>query len=96
MSSNGRIIFPVLEPFGSHLRKAIGDDALAEKYIFQELYDSTLTVVQQLTEKNKFRIEGEYKSSQGGADISLGTMNVTRGSVKVTAGGILLLSLIHI
>ncbi len=90
MSSNGRIIFPVLEPFGSHLRKAIGDDALAEKYIFQELYDSTLTVVQQLTEKNKFRIEGEYKSSQGGADISLGTMNVTRGSVKVTAGGILL------
>ncbi len=40
-SSNGRVIFPVREPFGSHLRKKIANDALAEQYIFQELYDST-------------------------------------------------------
>jgi cell surface protein SprA len=26
-SSTGRIIFPVLEPFGSHLRRKISDDA---------------------------------------------------------------------
>lgn len=85
-SAGGRIIFPVLEPFGSHLRKQIGDDALADKYVFQELYDSTLTVAQELTEKNKFRIEGTYRASNG-AEISLGAMNVARGSVRVTAGG---------
>ena len=88
-SAYGRIIFPVLEPFGEHLRRAIGDDALADRYVFQELYDSTLTVAQELTEKNKFRLEGEYRASNN-AEISLGAMNVARGSVKVTAGGQLL------
>ena len=50
-ASDGRIYFPVVEPFGSHLRKAIGNDALADKYVFQELYDSTRTVAQQTAEK---------------------------------------------
>jgi len=85
--SNGRIVFPVLEPFGSHLREKIGDDAAAEKYIFQELYDSTRTRASQIAEKNKFIISGHYQSSSG-SEISLDAMNVPRGSVKVTAGGI--------
>ena len=85
----GRIIFPVVEPFGAYLRQQIGDDAIADKYAFEELYDSTLTVVQQLSEKNKFRLEGEYRAANA-AEISLGAMNVARGSVKVTAGGRLL------
>ena len=88
-SSHGRIIFPVVEPFGNYLRTQMADDALAESYVFQELYDSTLTVVQQLTEKNKFRLEGEYRAANA-AEISLGAMNVARGSVRVTAGGRLL------
>ena len=94
ISQNGRIIFPVLEPFGSFLRKAIvgskaGDaqaEALANKYVFQELYDSTLVVAQELSEKNKFTITGKYKGSSG-SEIRLNAMNVPRGSVKVTAGG---------
>lgn len=85
-SSTGRIIFPVLEPFGSYLRGAIADSAIADKYVFQELYDSTLTVAQQITEKNKFNISGSYKASSG-STISLGAMNVAQGSVTVTAGG---------
>jgi cell surface protein SprA len=85
-ASNGRIIFPVLEPFGSHLRKNIGNDAIAEKYVFEELYDSTLTVAQQLTEKNKFLISGTYKATSG-ATLDLGATNVASGSVTVTAGG---------
>ncbi|MBR0453160.1 MAG: cell surface protein SprA, partial [Bacteroidales bacterium] len=88
-SSHGRIIFPVVEPFGNYLRTQMADDALAERYVFQELYDSTLTVVQQLTEKNKFRLQGEYRAANA-AEISLGAMNVARGSVRVTAGGRLL------
>lgn len=85
-SSNGRVIFPVLEPFGSHLRTAIGNNAIAEKYVFQELYDSTLVVAQEISEKNKFHLTGKYKGTSG-SEIRLNAMNVPRGSVTVTAGG---------
>ncbi|MEI8086903.1 MAG: cell surface protein SprA [Paludibacter sp.] len=87
LSSSGRIIFPVLEPFGSHLVKAINDTAISNhRYIYQELYDSTLIVAQEFSEKNKFRLVGEYKASSG-SEIKLNAMNVPRGSVSVTAGG---------
>ncbi|MDR0231731.1 MAG: cell surface protein SprA, partial [Dysgonamonadaceae bacterium] len=98
-SQTGRIIFPVIEPFGSHLREkflkgATDLDAankIADKYVFQELYDSTLTVAQQIAEKNKFLMKGEYRGSgSSGGDIDLGTYNVTRGSVRVTSNGRLL------
>lgn len=85
-SSTGRVIFPVVEPFGSHLRKAIGNDAIADKYVFQELYDSTLVVAAEFSEKNKFRLTGKYQSSSG-SEIKLNAMNIPRGSVVVTAGG---------
>lgn len=88
-ASDGRIYFPVVEPFGSHLRKAIGNDALADKYVFQELYDSTRTVAQQTAEKNKFRLTGEYRASNAN-EIRLGAMNIPQGSVRVTAGGMTL------
>lgn len=85
-SSNGRVIFPVLEPFGSYLRQAIGNDAIADKYVFQELYDSTLVIAQEMTEKNKFHLTGKYKGTSG-SEIRLNAMNIPRGSVTVTAGG---------
>lgn len=86
-SQNGFIIFPVVEPFGSHLKEKIGDDGIADKYAFQELYDSTLTVARQLPEKNKFRLSGEYRGSSG-SDINLDMMNIARGSVRITAAGV--------
>ncbi len=43
MSSQGKIIFPVVEPFGKHLAEKIANPVLAEKYVYQELYDSTPT-----------------------------------------------------
>ncbi|MBO7457274.1 MAG: cell surface protein SprA, partial [Paludibacteraceae bacterium] len=86
-ASSGKIIFPVLEPFGSHLAKALGnDERLVKKYCFPELYDSTLIVAQELSEKNKFHLTGKYKGTNG-SEIRLGAMNVPRGSVTVTAGG---------
>lgn len=85
-SSSGRIIFPVLEPFGSHLAKMIADPKLASDYVFQELYDSTMVIAQEYSEKNKFKLVGEYKASSG-SEIRLNAMNVPRGSVTVTAGG---------
>ncbi len=86
LADNGRVIFPVVEPFGSHLREKIGNDIIADKYVFQELYDTTLTYAKQLADKNKFIMRGQYKASSG-SEIDLGTTNVTRGSVTVTAGG---------
>lgn len=65
--------------------KMVGN-AYASKYVFQELYDSTLTVARQIAEKNKFLLSGEYKASSG-SEIDLGATNVARGSVRVTAGG---------
>lgn len=84
-SSKGLIIFPVLEPFGSSLKRKIGDPAIAERYIFQELYDSTLTRAREFAEKNRFRLVGSYQSEVS-SEISLNAVNIPEGSVVVTAG----------
>ncbi|OFY72178.1 MAG: cell surface protein SprA, partial [Bacteroidetes bacterium RBG_19FT_COMBO_42_7] len=89
MVDRGKIVFPVLEPFGSHLRNKINDAKLSDKYVFQELYDSTQTIARQMAEKNKFKLEGQY-SSESGSEIQLNAINIPRGSVKVTAGGVTL------
>ncbi len=85
---NGRVIFPVLEPFGSDLKKRLGNEtALIDKYVFQSLYDSTQIIAEQDASRNKYKLKGRYKSSSG-SEISLNAMNVPEGSVVVTAGGI--------
>ncbi|MFC2087294.1 cell surface protein SprA [Bacteroidota bacterium] len=89
-SSNGRVFFPVLEPFGRDMKGAFDkyakDPSVSEEYVYNELYDSTLTIAQQIAEKNKFVIKGTYKSTSG-SEISLNAFNVPQGSVKVSAGG---------
>ena len=86
-SQTGKIIFPELEPFGSFLRGKIKNDSIADKYAFQELYDSTLTVARQIASKNKFILDGQYKGSNS-SNINLGGYNIARGSVTVTANGV--------
>ena len=88
-SQTGKVIFPVVEPFGSHLAEKIGNPAIAQQYVYQELYDSTLIVARQFADKNKFVLTGEYQASSG-SQIRLNAMNVPRGSVVVTAGGVTL------
>lgn len=87
LPASGKVIFPVVEPFGSHLASKINNPALAEQYVYQELYDSTLVVARQYADKNKFILSGEYQASSG-SQIRLNAMNVPRGSVIVTAGGV--------
>lgn len=82
----GKIIFPVLEPFGSYLRKKINNDQVASKYVYQNLYDSTKFNAQQFPEFNRFVMRGSYRSSQSN-EIKLGGFNLPPGSVIVTAGG---------
>lgn len=86
-ASNGRVFFPELEPFGSFLRSKINDKAFADKYCFDSLYSMTKTGAQQYPDKNKYLMQGQYKS-ESGSEISLNAMNVPQGSVKVTAGGV--------
>jgi cell surface protein SprA len=89
LSQTGRIIFPVVEPFGRYLYQLIDDNDLAERLAYQALYDSTQFKAKQITSKNKFFLSGDYKSS-GGSEIFLNSFNIPQGSVKVTAGGIVL------
>lgn len=91
-ANNGRVIFPVLEPFGDHLISKFQPDcnASASTYVFPQLYDSTKTNAQtQFPQLNKFLLKGQYESSSS-SEISLGAPNVPQGSVTVTAGGVLL------
>ena len=87
----GRVYFSTIEPFGKTLRKKLESSTLAPSQIdgivFEELYDSTKTAAQQLPNKNRFKLMGEYKSSVS-SDISLNSLNVPEGSVTVTAGGV--------
>ncbi len=84
---NGRVYFPVLEPFGRTLRESFNDPQLAEQYAFDSLYTNTQIDAQnKFPNKNRFTIKGEYQSSSSN-EISLNALNVPEGSVKVTAGG---------
>ena len=90
--SNGRIFMPAAEPFGEYLRnylKQKGMEHLADKYCFDQLYDSTKTVAKQNAEKDKFILTGQFKGTSANV-ISLGAANVPSGSVVVTAGGVTL------
>ena len=85
-SRTGRVFFPVLEPFGSHLRSKFTNPQLANKFAFDTLYVTTQQLAKQDAVKNRYRIKGQYASSTS-SDISLNAMNVPQGSVVVTAGG---------
>ncbi len=87
-ATNGRIIFPVREPFGSYLRSQFVNPtgSNADAYAYDILYDSTRVLALQQPEKNKFSIQGSY-NSKFGSDIPLNAINIPEGSVRVTAGG---------
>ncbi|MDR6193648.1 cell surface protein SprA [Siphonobacter sp. SORGH_AS_0500] len=89
-SKNGRVIFPVLEPFGSTLRNRLSADnpALVEKYVQTTLYRGTQIDATQETDKNKFYISGSYQGANG-AQIQLG-FGVDEKTVQVSAGGVAL------
>jgi cell surface protein SprA len=81
----GRIMFPVLEPFGKSLSDQIIGDADKKKYAFDPLYRNTITQARQFSEQNRFLIKGSYRSSIS-SEISLGSFNLPEGSVRVSAG----------
>lgn len=87
-SRNGRIIFPVLEPFGKTLQERFTNDelALANKYVFSELYRGTQADALLNVTKNKFFIKGSFQSGTGN-EIALPGLNISPNSVVIFAGG---------
>jgi cell surface protein SprA len=85
--TSGKIIFPEVEPFGQDLRdKFKTDPTRANYYAYDALYDSTKFVAQTQTQFNKFYLRGSYQGSSS-SEISLNSINVQKGSVKVTSNG---------
>ena len=91
--TNGRVFFPVAEPFGKHIYNYLTSKGVtadqASKYAFTELYDSTKTVAKQIAEKDKYVLMGQFRGTSANV-ISLGAYNIPQGSVVVTAGGVTL------
>lgn len=86
-SQQGRIFFPVVEPFGSYLQSRFQVNAAkARYYCFFELYDSTRFAASQLPQYNKFFLRGTFQG-QSSSEVSLNSTNIPRGSVRVTANG---------
>jgi len=89
ISQQGKIIFPVLEPFGNDLKNLAFQgqpDSTVNKYVFQQLYDSIKAIAQTHANLNHYILQGTVKGSSN-TDIYLGAFNIPQGSVTVTAGG---------
>jgi cell surface protein SprA len=84
ISSQSRIIFPVLEPFGHDL-DYVYDPPYRDKYLYYPLYDTIKAIAQTYANLNRFKIEGRSTSGSN-SDYQLG-FNIPKGSVTVTAGG---------
>lgn len=103
ISSQSRIIFPVLEPFGHDLDYVYSTQSLRDKYLYYPLYDTIKAIAQTYANLNRFKITGRSKSSTAAAGYAGGGIsgsgssstgsdyqlgyNIPRGSVTVTAGG---------
>jgi cell surface protein SprA len=91
-AQNGRIFFPVVEPFGSHLAEVLTEagvpENVQENIVYQQLYDSTKIVAQQnFLYLNRFKLKGNYRSASSD-EIALNALNIPQGAVQVTAGGV--------
>lgn len=89
ISQQGKIIFPVLEPFGADLDTLAFPGmslAIKNKYVYNQLYDSIKAIAQTYANLNRYVMQGSGKGSSS-SEIYLGALNVPPGSVTVTAVG---------
>ena len=89
ISSQARIIFPLLEPFGRDLDSVAFAGAtqdLKNKYVYYPLYDTIKEIARTYANLDRFILSGSAKG-QSTSEISLGAFNVPQGSVTVSSGG---------
>lgn len=86
----GRVMFPLLEPFGRDLERIAYNTpqmaTIKDKYLFRQLYDSIKAIAQTFANVDRFFMQGQAKGT-GGSDIYLGAFNIPQGSVRVNASG---------
>lgn len=87
-AERGLIIFPVLEPFGSHLAKKLENNPRdISQYVFGSLYSKTRAdAIAFSPQVNRYYMKGAYQSGVG-TDINLNSVNLAPNSVRVSAGG---------
>ena len=80
VSSQARIIFPVLEPFGADLDSLAfkNSPTLASSYIFPQLYDTIKEVAKTYAAVDRYYLSGVARG-QASSDISLGRIQCTAG-----------------
>ncbi|MDB5251143.1 MAG: hypothetical protein JWP27_312, partial [Flaviaesturariibacter sp.] len=85
ISSQSRVIFPVLEPFGRDIEYVFASPEARRKYVYYPLYDTIKAIAQTYSNLDRYKLVGRSKSASN-TDYQLG-FNIPRGSVTVTAGG---------
>ncbi len=88
MPETGMMFFPVLEPFGTTLQERFvpgQEDFLIEKYVFNDLYETTQNEAEQNVFHDKFFLTGRMQAGSA-SEIMLPGINVSEGSVVVMAG----------
>ena len=92
-SSRGWVRFPVLEPFGATLGSYFNpetEQSLIDRYVFDALYRGTKEDAERLTNLNKYALVGTFQTGSSQSQIRLPALGVVEGSVRVTAGGAVL------
>lgn len=93
ISNQGRVIFPLLQPFGRDLDSlafANSDQATKNKYVYYPLYDTIKEIAKTYANLDRYIISG-YGKGNSNSDIYLGAFNIPQGSVNVSAGGQMLI-----
>lgn len=89
-TETGLIIFPFLQPFEKPLRQEFQGDnreqALINKYVYEELYNRTRADAELVSNKNKYFIRG-FVQAGSSSEIRIPGFNIAEGSVRVFAGG---------
>ena len=99
ISTQSRIIFPVLEPFGHDMDYIYDTQLKRDKYLYYPLYDTIKAIAQNYANLNRFKITGKSKSSgtpQNGVGVNgmagangmngMNGMNGTSGSGEYQLG----------
>ena len=87
MVDRGKIVFPVIEPFGSHLKKMINDPELLQNMFSRNSMIPPRLLPGRWLRKINSNWQGTY-SSESGSEIRLNATSIPQGAVKVTAGGV--------
>ncbi|TDI77557.1 MAG: cell surface protein SprA, partial [Bacteroidetes bacterium] len=93
--ARGNLIFPVLEPFGTHMEKLIAESDLPEEtreqlrrlYVFTALYREKKANARKDSQHDVFRIQGVSKGSVKAYYDLRAFAGIVPGSVRVTSGG---------